>query len=232
LPWAGNTHGFFDTEPITRLSQYLSNDWLATVHLNQQLELLQSELHRSGIDPKCEVVSLEFFRKVLEVYRDRVGITYNAERRDTRHLWAVGEELAEGLRTRICGVMNTEESHWVSVAIDIAKLVIWYGDSLGGSNTEIHEALEWWIREHVRQEFRHKDLPITKQLDGHSCSVLAINASGHFCLPQRIPLLEPSNTVQERIALFVHVAKRDLDCVSHVGCAACVIMLNHILAAT
>lgn len=214
LPWTGNTHGFSDSESITRFSQYLSDDWLATVHLNQQLELLQLDLNLSGMDPRCEVVNLEFFIKVLQVYRDHERIAYNGDRRDVRHIWAVGEELAKGIRTRVCGIMNVEESHWVSVGIEVIKRDIWYGDSLGKSNCEIREALEWWIRQHIPKDFYHKNLPITKQLDGHTCSILAVNATGHFCLPGTILLLQPGQAVQERVKFFVRAVKRDLDCVS------------------
>ncbi|RDB20753.1 hypothetical protein Hypma_012086, partial [Hypsizygus marmoreus] len=211
LPWAGNTFGFTDNEPVTRLAEYLSDVWLSTVHVDQQLDLLRRDVLRSGTDLKCEIVNLAFFVKVLELYRDRNRVPYTADQRGARHVWAVGEELAKDVRSRICGIVNVEESHWVAVAIEVLDLIVWYGDARGGSNSEVCEALEWWICQHVKKEFRHKPLPITRQRDSHSCSVLALNATGYFCLPGKVHLLEPSDTAYERIACFARVVKRDLD---------------------
>jgi hypothetical protein len=44
LPWADDVYGFTEDEPIMRLADYLSEKWLSTVHVNQQLDLLQWEL--------------------------------------------------------------------------------------------------------------------------------------------------------------------------------------------
>ncbi|KAF8055630.1 hypothetical protein FPV67DRAFT_1435028 [Lyophyllum atratum] len=215
LPWAGKTYGFTEDEPATRLAEYLSDAWLATVHINQQLDLLRWHVLRSaGSDTKCEVVNVEFFRKVLEVYRDREKVPYDAERKGARHIWAVGEELAAGIRSGLCGIVNIEESHWVAVAIEVLELVVWYGDALGGSDVEVCEALVWWIRQHVKKDFRLKDLPISKQRDTYSCSILALNSLWRLCLPDKINLLDPSDAAHERISCFVRVAKRIMDCVS------------------
>ncbi len=69
LPWAGDIFGFADDEPVTKLVDYLSDKWLSTIHVNQQLDLLRWELLRSGIDLKCKVVNLAFFLKLLEMGR-------------------------------------------------------------------------------------------------------------------------------------------------------------------
>jgi hypothetical protein len=177
LPWAGDVYGFTEDEPVTRLADYLSDKWLSMVHVNQQLDLLCWELLRSGVDQKCEVVNLAFFLKLLEMYRTWETKPYNAERQDAHCIWAVGEELAEDVHSWICGMVNVKNSHWITAAVEVPERVVWCGDTLEDSNREGHNALEWCIHQHVPQGCCQKDLPITSQIDMHSCSVLGINAA-------------------------------------------------------
>lgn len=221
LPWAGDVFGFTEKEPVMRLAEYLSDEWLTTVYVNQQLDLLGWDLLRSGTDPGCEVVNLAFFIKVLDVYHGREMIPYNAERRGVCNVWAVGEELSTNTHSKICGIVNIEESHWVAVAVDIQELVVWYGDSLVGSNLEVCEALEWWINQHIKRKFCQKVLPITNQINTHSCAVLALNAVRQFCLPNMVQLAEAHNASYDRVSCFNRVAKHDLDNVSAILLLSC-----------
>jgi hypothetical protein len=44
LPWCGGTSGFTSSEPTVKLAAYLSKNWLGTVHIDQQLDLLRFDL--------------------------------------------------------------------------------------------------------------------------------------------------------------------------------------------
>lgn len=44
IPWTGNVLGFSQAEPMTKLAHYLSNKWLSTTHIDQQLDLLRLKL--------------------------------------------------------------------------------------------------------------------------------------------------------------------------------------------
>ncbi len=78
LPWTGRILGFSDPEPLTKLSCYLSNKWLATTHIEQQLDLLRLRLdmnmdvqhdNHSNSSETCEIVGTQFFPKVISLFR-------------------------------------------------------------------------------------------------------------------------------------------------------------------
>lgn len=216
IPWAGDVHGFTEAEPITKLACYLSEEWLATTHGNHQLDLLRWNIARSGIDPQslCEVVNLNFFNKMVQIYRTRDAAPYNATT-GARHLWSVGEELANGIRTTVVGIVNVNGNHWVAVVVDATWATIRYGDSLEGDNAEVKAAVAWWVNAHMPHKFSHENLPITRQRDSHSCLIFAANAAGHFILPTQMPLLQAQAAAKERISMFIRVAQRDLELVSY-----------------
>jgi hypothetical protein len=215
IPWAGDVHGFTEAEPTIKLACYLSRNWLATAHGNHQLDLLRWNLTRSGVNPKslCEIVNLSFFKKVMQIYRTRDTMPYSAAA-GARHLWSIGEELAKGIRTMLVGILNVNDSHWIAVAVDATRSTIRCGDSLGGGNNEVKAAIAWWISAHIPHKFSEEDLPITHQQDSHSCLIFAINAAGHFTLPEQIPLLRAEDAAKERISMFVQVAQCDVKLVS------------------
>ncbi|KAF8220355.1 hypothetical protein L208DRAFT_1054374, partial [Tricholoma matsutake] len=208
IPWAGDVHRFTEAEPVIKLASNLSQDWLATTHSNHQLNLLQWNVAHSGMDPKslCEVMNLSFFHKIVQIYRTRNTTPYNAVG-GAHHLRNVGEELANGIRTTLVGIVNVNNNHWVAVMVDAARSTIRYGDSLGGNDTEVKAAIAWWINTHISHEFAEEDLLITCQQDTHSCLIFAANAAGHFILPAQIPLLQPEAAAEERISMFIHVAQ-------------------------
>jgi len=145
---------------------------------NHQLDLLRWDVARSGMDPQ----SL------------RNTTPYNAAA-GARHLWNVGEELANGIRTTVVGIVNVNNNHWVAVVVDAIQSTIRYGDSLGGDDAEVKA--------------------ITRQRDSHSCLIFAVNAAKHFILPAQTPLLQFEAAAEARISMFMHVAQRDLKLVSY-----------------
>ena len=100
-----------------KLAAYLSQKWLSTSHIDQQLDLLQVDVEGSG-QLTCEVVRQSFVRKVVELYHDRKHKLYNKETSGAQHLWMIGEELASGTHDKLCSVVNIDNSHWVGVVID------------------------------------------------------------------------------------------------------------------
>ena len=119
-----------------------------------------------------------------------------------QHLWIIGQELASRATDKLCGVSNVENSHWVGVVIDQFRSLVLYGDSLGGSDSKLKLAIDWWIQHHIDQPFKHQNLPITPQVDGYNCSVLAINAIGCDALPWQLGLPASSDSDELQIAAF------------------------------
>ncbi|KAF8224808.1 hypothetical protein L208DRAFT_1309053, partial [Tricholoma matsutake] len=212
LPWAGNVCGFDEAEPRVKLAAYLSQSWLLTSHMDQQLDLLQIDVEQAG-KLTCKVVQQSFFHKVVELHCDCDMKPYNKETSSAQHLWTIGEELASRTCNKLCGVANINNSHGVGVVIDVFQSLVLYGDSLGGSDLELKSAISWWIWYHTDQTFKHQNLPISTQVNGYNCSLLAINVIGCDVLPWHIDLSSASHD-ELHIATFNHVFNHDLEFVS------------------
>jgi len=179
--------------------------------------LLRRELIRSAVDAKCEIMDSTFFNKLCQVFRERLKKPYHAGLPGARRLWRVGQELAEGIRTKVCGGGNINGNHWVSyvVQVDSTHSHLLYGDSFGNDPpNEVAAAFHWWITAHVKLLYHRGKLAISPQTDGRSCGILSPNAVAHHVLPVSVNLVDEKDTDEARIALFVQVAKWDLESVS------------------
>jgi hypothetical protein len=225
LPWAGNVHGFSDDSPTAKLATYLSRQWLGSVHMDQQFDMLRRDVIRSIADAKCEIMDTSFFIKLCQVYRERLQKPYHAETPGARRLWRVGEELAAGIRTKVGGGGNINSNHWISyiLQIDSTQINFLYGDSFGSEPpNDVAAAFKWWITTHVKYQYLHRKLAISPQTDSHSCGVLSPNAVAHFVLPENVELVAEKDADEARIALFVRVTTWDLESVS----STCMPQLN------
>lgn len=139
-----------------------------------------------------------------------------------RHL---GEDLQENKSTLITAVHLRELSnmaHWTSLTIQ--KATILFGDSFGNKMPgKLHDACLWWLRQHHIGDFTEAEvtfhtLPITAQLDSHSCGILADNALDHLISGGQHPLLgpSPSDIIAQRLQRFLSVARHIIARVSSV----------------
>jgi hypothetical protein len=153
LPWAGHVHGFSDDAPTTKLATYLSRQWLGSVHIDQQFDMLRGDMIRSIADAKCEIMDTSFFIKLCQAYREQLHKPYHAETPGARRLWRVGEELAVGIRTKVGGGGNVNDNHWISyvLQIDSTQIKFLYGDPFGSKPpNDVAAAFQWWITTHVK----------------------------------------------------------------------------------
>jgi hypothetical protein len=220
LPWAGEMHSFSDPEPIALYAHYLSERWLRTTHINQQLELLQSDLTLGG-QTDNRVVAPRFFEQLLKLYITRSHVPYT-NKSGNRNIWAIGEDLAQGARSKVGGVANLNSNHWVGIVVDRDLSTIFYGDSFSPtqlpSKSDILDAVDWWVSQHVGSSYGRKPLAITLQMDSYNCGILSVNAVRNALLfgAQGNGLLSGSTAAinHERIALFKQVVNQDLRCMS------------------
>jgi len=215
LPWSGYTCAFSYLEPITKFANYLSSGWLATSHIEQQLEVFAAKITRETPLSPFKIVLPVFLNKIVQIHR--CAEDYNSEHAGIRHIWAIGEELASDAhhRTTLCGIFNVDNSHWVTVIVDTKEHCILYGDSLGGWNCEVLDALQWWIEFHVHGKFKHRQLMIGQQTDGMSCALFAVNVV-HFVSPS-CPLISQADVVTQRLQWFIDACTYDLNTVSQSG---------------
>ncbi|KAF8990755.1 hypothetical protein BDQ17DRAFT_1255480 [Cyathus striatus] len=218
IPWSGEISGFISGGATETLVTYLSQDWLSSVHITQNNDLLRLDLTREGNDMLHEVVEDHFFTLLERFYKDRDIVEYSSKGSSCYH-WNAGQELALGLCKRLWGVANVG-NHWVAIGIDGVQKKILYGDSLADPNSDIVEensvlldALTWWTKTHTNAEYTRSRLPITCQNDPFSCGVLALNAISASIFPDSVSLLRESEAITERIRMLIRILHRDIEMV-------------------
>jgi len=211
------------------LARYLSNDWLATTQIDQQLELLRWRIHRQCLAArKHEIVNTHFFPKIIELFH-RSHSTYSAESPPSGgcYPWAIGQDLADAASEAsiVSGVFNVLNSHWVAMSVDAERRTISYGDSLDSDRKTkdiAMQAVKWWIAVHMKDadDFVHVDLPVSRQTDSFSCGVFAVNSIQHLIFPQDALFL-PHKAVTECYCWFLAALAQQNELVCSLLCSLC-----------
>jgi hypothetical protein len=213
LPWSGEIHGFDNTEPIHSLASYATHQWMSDVHENQMLDILRRSLMLRG-ESGFEIENLAFIPVLEQAYKHRESGEYE-EIRYFRRVRGVGQALSCGARKALGLLANIGNKHWVAVMLDFDGDQILYGDSMGNCIPKaLREMFDWWTYHHTGRTFTHARLRICHQLDGFSCGLLAFNALGHHFLPETFPLIDTADVDNERLKIFLKVARRHMDQVS------------------
>jgi hypothetical protein len=212
LPWGQNKPN--GSGPIHALWRFLGPYWLSDSEQNEMLELIQDRCLDSP--ESCSQFRVEnsyFAVKLLEAYDAGsdayLGIPSFGW---LRHL---GEDLAKD-RSTVVTVVHlgplSETPHWVPLTIQRTRIC--FGDSFGtGMPARLQAACLWWLRQHHVPAPENIPplctLPITPQLDGHSCGILADNALDHFINARNNPLLGSSNSdvIIQRLKRFNLIAQ-------------------------
>jgi hypothetical protein len=210
LPWGRNRPDGLSngSDPIHTLWRYLGPNWLSDSEQNEMLELLRERCLDSP--EKCTQFRIEnthFTDKLLEafdagtdVYRDKSSFAW------LRH---VGMDLAQERSTVITvvhlGALN-DTPHWVPLIIQKTKIC--FGDSFGtGIPEKLQAACLWWLRQHHVAKTVDPSihaLPITAQIDQHSCGILTDNALDYYVNGSQSPLLGSTNSdiIAQRLKKF------------------------------
>jgi hypothetical protein len=201
LPWSGSVQGFTDRSEITHLHRYTTRAWLQTVHINQMLNLLESDLISGSENAQAVQIKSAYFMKSLNAARSR-GQTPARK----GPLNATGEALMSGAKQYLATVANCWDNHWVAIIIDFKHQTVWHGDSLAlEMDPKLQSLLEWWISQYSSSAFTYHPLPITHQLDTFSCGLLAANALAHFLLPDSHQLVNAADVMAERLRIFLRI---------------------------
>lgn len=213
IPWGGTTKGFEVAIPMHYLSEYATREWLGSEHEDQMLDLLRRDLMDNGMTSSVDVESTQFVTKLRYAYT--VPEKYAV---DSEFAWVrgQGERFSNGARDLLGMIANLENKHWVAVILDFRAHVIWYGDSMGGKIPEdLRLAFEWWTHFHSGEDFTIMNLPITKQIDGYSCGLLAWNALVAFFLRNTHSLFATNEVNDERLKVLLRVFNRHQYAVRH-----------------
>ncbi|KAK6974495.1 hypothetical protein R3P38DRAFT_3378568 [Favolaschia claudopus] len=207
ISWTEKIKGFKTGGSILDLSFWLTSDWLTTDHEDQMLELLALDLGLSDASTNS-IQSTYFVQALGQAYKN--PHTY----RTARHfqwLRGIGTAFATKQRQRLGTIANVNGNHWVALTIDWEEKTIGYGDGfLAQVPKDLRKHLDWWIFEHVGEEFRWTNMPTPKQTDAHSCGILAYFALAHSFDKTRFPLPESSAPAlaDERIKMFLRIVEQ------------------------
>ncbi|KAJ6543745.1 hypothetical protein DFH09DRAFT_1390325, partial [Mycena vulgaris] len=207
LQWDGVVKGFKASCSVSDLASWLTTDWLNTDHMDQLLELLAADL--GGGNGSTVVVETTYFvLKLAQAYSDpeeyHTGVGFEWLRQ-------LGETLVMGKRTRVGGIANIGNNHWIALAIDTEAEIIGYGDGFRNAvPSRLRSHVDWWIHQHLGLQFKWTDLPISKQIDAHSCGVLAYSSLAHWADAKHFPLPKSTTAAMadERLKIFLRLIER------------------------
>ncbi|KAJ7826137.1 hypothetical protein B0H14DRAFT_2239168, partial [Mycena olivaceomarginata] len=191
---------------VSNLARWFTTQWLNTDHEDQMLELLAADLDVG--DGTTTVIETTYFVLALaQAYSDPEKYRTGASLGWLRKL---GEALAMGKGTRLGGIANISENHWIAFTIDTEAQVVGYGDGFRSAvPSGLRSHVDWWISQNLGLQFKWTDLPIPKQIDPHSCGILAYFSLAHWVDSKRFPL--PKSTIaamaDERVKMFLRVVE-------------------------
>jgi hypothetical protein len=186
---------------ISDLSLFCSEAWLGNAQMDAMSAVLNDHLTVNQI--QGSVHSNNFFQKLLVAYRFGRE-PYHPTKPGTLFLQKIADGLKGGIVSVACtaiavcltqhGVVlpegqQTPSNHWCALVIDAKQHTLHYGDPMGSAPPpELLAVMNWWLGLSFMEEFSFQMLPITRQTDSFSCSILTINALAHYFFPS-IPLL-------------------------------------------
>ena len=198
------------------LALFCSERWLGTAQLDAMSAVLNDQLVSRQI--QASVQPNNFFQKLLATYRFSCEM-YSTDK-SNNFIQELTNDLKSGTVPTTCtpiavrlmqyGVilpegLETPSNHWCALIIDINQRTLHYGDPMGSPPpAELVDVMTWWLGQSFSDVFTFQDLPITRQTDSFSCSILTINALFHYFIPS-IPLLNFAMCLSARGEMLVHV---------------------------
>jgi hypothetical protein len=158
---------------------------------------------------------MAFFTKLRQAYDHRDTGEYG-ESHSFEWVQGIRKALVTGEKDGLGTMVNVGGNHWIALALDFTKSLIWYGDSLGRKPAkQVTSVVNWWTFYHTGTKFAYQKLKILSQTDGYSCGLLGTNALGNFYLLEKYPLIDAAKVDTERVRVLLQVVQRHLDVNRH-----------------
>ncbi|QRW21072.1 hypothetical protein RhiXN_06061 [Rhizoctonia solani] len=200
------------------LTFFLSNDWLATRHIDWMLESVQLRFEscKQGENrlesPQNSVIfySPEVLRSIIRRF-ETIPPNISPEA-IPRFLSPLQKRIHDGERPRLYTVYNYSDVHWIALEVDFNRQVIRYGDSMGGSRSSarVRNIIKAWLKATWDYDsFACEQMPCGTQLDdASSCGVCAVNTIKRQVFED--PLWDEDLASAYRASKFVEIAHRVL----------------------
>ena len=162
----------FGTDPprLTSLHELLDENWLSETILDARIALLSDELNRTTPN-LIRILNCSFLTDLSNSFH---------ERRISRMLSRVREELIVDQPMLIAFIMNKNGNHWAPTVTALTIRLVMQGDSYGyPDEPQLLEMMQWWLQDVVRQdgEWTERNLHVLQQAsDSGSCGLAAVSA--------------------------------------------------------
>jgi len=202
---------------ICDLALFCSERWLGSAQMDAMSAVLNDQLASHQI--QASVQPNNFFQKLLATYRFARDL-YSTDK-SNNFIRELAKDLKSGavpvtctgvaVRLTIDGVIlpegqETPSNHWCALIIDTNQHTLHYGDPMGSPPpAELIEVMTWWLGLLFTEAFSFRALPITRQADSFSCSILTINALSHYFIPSTSLLLNFMTCISARSDMLINV---------------------------
>jgi hypothetical protein len=180
---------------ISDLALFCSEQWLRSAQMDTMSAVLNNQLESHQI--QASVQPNNFFQKLLTSYRFAKN-TYSTDK-SNNFIRELAEDMKSGTVPITCtavavcltgnGVILPEgrdspSNHWCALIINVTEHTLHYGDPMGSpAPAELVGVITWWLGLSFVESFKLEALPITRQADSFSCSILTLNALSHYFFP-------------------------------------------------
>ena len=201
---------------ISDLALFCSERWLGSAQMDTMSAVLNDRLVSHQI--QVSVQPNNFFQKLLATYRFYRD-TYPTDK-SNKFIWEFADNLKNGTTSVACtavavrltqnGVilpegLETPSNHWCALIINISEHTLHYGDPMGSPPpAELVGIMTWWLGLSFSDTFTFQALPITRQADSFSCSILTINALSQYFIPSTPLLLNSTMCISARCDMLIH----------------------------
>jgi hypothetical protein len=202
LPWGIQVPGFDLSCKMQYLSYFFTTQWLTDDHEALMLDFLQGKAILLAPHKSLSFPSVFLHTSIILAFENPASY---AQDKHIAWLRDLGNTYSTS-RSTVVMISNLNNNHWVAIVLDFGSHVIQYGDSFNlHPSIEALTALKWWTHYHTGTQFEVMLLPMTQQVDRHSCGLLAWNALAHFVLPEKYPLFDGSKMSDEHLQMFLRI---------------------------
>lgn len=182
LKWSAYTDSSSFNIPINLLAPLLSNDWLASEVIDQMLEELDRTLGTDGTTRACTTILTD---QINICFEEKSSSPLSADH------WLIKKSEEYNITGSVVGcLMHIDGNHWVPTIVDFGNWRCFTSDSRTGSiRKDVVQKLNWFARLAKRKlnDMHSCLLPISRQVDGHSCGLWALDAlRRHFDIQETL----------------------------------------------
>ena len=170
----------------------------------------------SDLDYPHLLIDLEFTNYLLITYEDQGH--YGTDKHYA-YLRKVADDLVYGFLDTISGLVHVDNNHYIAFVLEAETRTVHTGDPMRPTASQkVCDTLGWWFKTTLTQcydgqsgdsdisniNIEHAPLPISQQVDLHSCGVLSLNALRHYYTQGWMELVQVSErgaVAEERMRL-------------------------------